>query len=29
MWEAAVLACRGGFLSLNFFNFAAGIVAAA
>jgi hypothetical protein len=27
--EAVVLACRGGFLALNFFNFAASIIAAA
>jgi hypothetical protein len=27
--EAVVLACCGGFLASNFFNFAAGIVAAA
>jgi hypothetical protein len=26
--EAVVLACRGGFLASNFFNFVAGIVAA-
>jgi hypothetical protein len=27
--EAVVLACRGGFLASNFFNSAAGVVAAA
>jgi hypothetical protein len=28
-WEAVILACRGGFLASNFFDSAAGIIAAA